>query len=81
MRLMCDLELDFNHMSRHLAIDFKEYFKDSLSRMGGFESDGLLTMTKDKLVITNEGRLFIRNIAMEFDAYLDKSEARFSKTV
>ncbi|MFQ6611429.1 MAG: oxygen-independent coproporphyrinogen III oxidase [Fidelibacterota bacterium] len=72
MRLMCDLELDYDHMSKHLGIEFSTYFKDSLLRMNGFQEDGLLTKSEDKLVITDKGRLYIRNIAMEFDAYLDK---------
>jgi hypothetical protein len=31
--------------------------------------------------VTPLGRLFVRNLAMVFDAYLDGGEARFSQTV
>lgn len=81
MRLMCDLELDFNIMSQTLGIDFAQYYHDSLKGMNEFERDGLLIRGTEKITMTETGRLFIRNVAMEFDAYLDKFETRFSKTV
>lgn len=81
MRLMCDLELDFTNMSKRLGIDFAHYFRDSLERMDTFERDGLLIHEADKITMTDTGRLFLRNVAMEFDSYLEKSEARYSKTV
>lgn len=81
MRLMCDLELDFDHMSQRLGIDFAKYFSDSLEGMDKFERDGLLIRKANKLTITDAGRLFIRNVAMEFDSYLKESKARYSKTV
>ena len=46
--------------------------------------DGLLELNDDSLQVTNQGRLFIRNIAMAFDAYLSSKqsqEGKFSKTV
>lgn len=81
MRLMCDMELDYSTMSARLGIDFQEYFKDSLANLAEFEKDGLLIQEQGKITMTETGRLFIRNVAMEFDAYLNKSEARFSKTI
>lgn len=81
MRLMCDLELDFTNMSKRLGIDFAHYFRDSLERMDTFERDGLLIHEADKITMTDTGRLFLRNVAMEFDSYLERSEARYSKTV
>jgi oxygen-independent coproporphyrinogen-3 oxidase len=78
---MCDLELDFSNMSKRLGIDFAHYFRDSLEGMDTFEQDGLLVREADKITMTETGRLFLRNVAMEFDSYLEKSEARYSKTV
>ncbi|MCH7612834.1 MAG: oxygen-independent coproporphyrinogen III oxidase [Candidatus Marinimicrobia bacterium] len=81
MHLMCDLELDFTKLSKKLGIDFTQYYRDSLNRLTEFEQDGLLIREADKITMTDTGRLFIRNVAMEFDSYLEKSEVRYSKTV
>ncbi len=81
MHLMCDLELDFTKLSKKLGIDFTQYYRDSLNRLTEFEQDGLLIREADKITMTDTGRLFIRNVAMEFDSYLEKSKMRYSKTV
>jgi len=42
----------------------------------------LLVIDREGLKVTEGGRLFIRNIAMRFDAYLPKeTERRFSRTI
>ncbi|MBI3853005.1 MAG: oxygen-independent coproporphyrinogen III oxidase [Verrucomicrobia bacterium] len=82
MRLMCDLGLDYAAMSRKLGVDFQRYFERELNSLSDFEADGLVQKTKDGLVVTDTGRLFIRNIAMRFDAYNSSNqEKRFSKTI
>ncbi|MFQ6675696.1 MAG: oxygen-independent coproporphyrinogen III oxidase [Fidelibacterota bacterium] len=82
MRLMCDMSLDFRELSRGLEIDFTTYFEKELEHLSGFESDGLIVTSQDDgFKVTDTGRLFVRNIAMVFDAYLDPSETRYSKTV
>ncbi len=82
MRLMCDLGLDFEAMGRSLQIDFRRYFASELDSLGDLEADGLLVRAADGLSVTELGRLFIRNIAMRFDAYLPREkEKRYSKTV
>ena len=82
MRLMCDLDLDFPALSRHLGIDFEQYFDRELKSLSDLEDDGLVQRTSRGLRVTDNGRLFIRNIAMRFDAYLAAGEQnRFSKTI
>ncbi len=81
MRLMCDLEIDFQNMSRNLNLDFKTHFGEELNSLGEFQKDGLLELDSYRLKVTDKGRLFIRNIAMTFDAYLGEGEGRFSKTI
>lgn len=82
MRLMCDLKLDYNAMSELLKINFKEYFQKEINSLDDLEADGLLILTPDGITVTQLGRLFIRVIAMRFDAYLpEMSERRFSKTI
>lgn len=82
MRLMCDLSLDYGAMSAKWNIDFKQHFADAIAQLAEPEADGLIVMTEDGFTVTERGRLFIRNLAMCFDAYLQPSEtSRYSKTV
>ncbi len=82
MRLMCDLALDFGAMSAKWGIDFKRHFADALAQMEEPAEDGLVELTATGLKVTERGRLFIRNLAMCFDAYLEPAvEGRYSRTV
>jgi oxygen-independent coproporphyrinogen-3 oxidase len=82
MRLMCDLELDYAVMSAALGLDFADYFSTELDSLDDLEADGLVIKTPASLIVTDVGRLLVRNIAMRFDAYLPlRKQERFSKTV
>jgi oxygen-independent coproporphyrinogen III oxidase len=82
MRLMCDFSLDYAHMSRLLELDFAAGFAAELGSLADLEADGLLRRHDGGFVVTDLGRLFIRNIAMRFDAHLPKeTERRYSRTV
>ena len=82
MRLMCDFELNFSAVEKKFNIIFKDYFFNELQRFSEMEADGLITLNSEKLVVTEMGRLLIRNIAMKFDAYIDNKEVnKYSKTI
>jgi oxygen-independent coproporphyrinogen-3 oxidase len=82
MRLMCDMSLDYEVLTKDLGIDFARYFKAELESMTELEKDGLLRREASGLVVSEVGRLFIRNIAMRFDRYLAAAkERRFSRTI
>lgn len=82
MRLMCDLGLNYDDMSKQLGVNFAEHFATEIQSLDDLEADGLLTRNASEMVVTDTGRLFIRNIAMQFDAYLpQESERRFSRTI
>jgi len=82
MRLMCDLSLDYAAMSSLLGADFKEHFGRELESLDDMEADGLVVKTPQGLMVTELGRLLIRNIAMRFDAYtMNRKENRFSRTI
>jgi oxygen-independent coproporphyrinogen III oxidase len=82
MRLMCDLELEYRTLSEKTAVDIATYFATEIETLSDLEADGLLERSTNGLRVTETGRLFIRNIAMRFDAYLPTaSERRFSRTV
>ncbi len=81
MRLMCDMELDFNRLSESLEVDFREYFGPELTKLKPLEDDGLVELREDGLRVTDFGRLLIRNIAVVFDAYLKDGKRGYSKSV
>ncbi len=84
MRLMCDLELDIADVNRRFDITFEEYFRDALVRLAPLEEDGLVELAPDRIAIVGAGRLLLRNIAMCFDAYLErmgKEKPLFSRTI
>ncbi|MFP4600963.1 MAG: oxygen-independent coproporphyrinogen III oxidase [Persicimonas sp.] len=83
MEVMCRAELDYAHLGESLGVDFVEYFAQELASLAPLEDDGLVVRHPDSLEITNTGRLFIRNIAMHFDAYLQAAQAHqsYSRTV
>jgi oxygen-independent coproporphyrinogen III oxidase len=82
MQIMCNLELNFSDMSRRLGCNFTERFAAELNSLEDLEADGLITRHEGSVRVTDVGRLFIRNIAMRFDACLPHdNEQRFSKTI
>lgn len=83
MRLMCDLEVVKEDVEDRFGLLFDEYFDESLSHLEEFVDSGLVKHTIERIKILEPGRLFLRNIAMCFDAYLKamKKENVFSKTV
>ena len=80
MTLMCDLELDHERFRAATGVDPRERFADELASLEPMEEDRLVTRDDDAVRVTLPGRLFLRNIAMAFDAYLGEG-GRFSKTV
>jgi len=82
MRLMCDLSLDYAAMSKKWGIDFEAHFASALDQLRGPAEDGLIRVVPSGFKVTERGRLFIRNLAMCFDAYLEPAvEGRYSRTV
>jgi oxygen-independent coproporphyrinogen-3 oxidase len=83
IKLMCDFELDFTSIENEFDINFKTYFSRSLERLDDMIADNLLSVENKMLKITKMGRFLIRNIAMNFDGYIERKEdhARYSRTV
>ena len=84
MELMANFSIDIKRVESELGINFKEYFADSLEALKEFIDAKLVTLSEDKLKVSQTGTLLIRNIAMPFDAYMQKymgSKKSFSKTV
>lgn len=91
-RLMSNFELDKDEIDRRFAIDFDRYFEIPLARLAADVgvSDGpsatrLIENRGRTLRLTDSGRLFVRNVCMAFDRYLEAKQATgkpvYSRTV
>ncbi|MBX7172002.1 MAG: oxygen-independent coproporphyrinogen III oxidase [Pyrinomonadaceae bacterium] len=84
MQLMCNLEIDKRDIEAKFGINFEDYFASDIPKLNVFVEDGLLENNAGNIKVIGSGILVIRNIAMCFDAYLEKMMAEkpvFSKTV
>ncbi len=65
------------------GIAFDEHFADALERLKPCAADGLVVLGRDEIRATTAGRVFLRNLAMPFDAYLAAAPEKpvFSRTL
>ena len=80
-QLICHFELAFDEIERAFDIKFAEYFTAELKALEPMASDGLLTLTDQRIAVLPAGRLLIRNICMVFDRYLAQKQKQFSKVI
>jgi oxygen-independent coproporphyrinogen-3 oxidase len=84
-RLLCHTVIVKDEISRKFGIEFDDYFAPELRRLKEPEQDGLVVVNNREIRTAWIGRIFIRNLAMVFDPYLEKqqlnSKPLFSKTL
>jgi oxygen-independent coproporphyrinogen III oxidase len=84
-RLLCHTVIVKEEISKQFNIDFDEYFAPELERLKIPQVDGLVVMNDKEIRTAWLGRIFLRNLAMVFDPYLEKqqldSKPLFSKTL
>ena len=83
-RLMCHFVLPKNEIEKDHGIVFDETFAGALTALAPMEKDGLVSLRPDRIEVSQLGRLLVRNIAMAFDAYIEKAGGdakRYSRTV
>lgn len=84
-RLLCHAVLPLRDLDREFGFRFEDYFAEELRRLEPFVTDGLVRLEDNEIRVTMLGRIFIRNVAMVFDPYLEKQELTgrplFSKTL
>lgn len=82
-QIMCNFHLDTNDVDRRFGLDFADYFKSELEVLRAHENNGFLNLDDGAMTVTRLGRVFVRNIAMTFDKYLEgkKAEKTFSRTI
>jgi oxygen-independent coproporphyrinogen-3 oxidase len=81
--LMCHGELEMSRFGARHGLDFADAFVAELGRLARCADDGLVTFDDTSIRVTPRGRLLLRNVAMCFDAYLEKPSeaARYSRTI
>lgn len=83
MQIMNNLRLDYSSINQRFGIDCKQHFSQALEALKEYEEIGFIESDENGFRATPTGGMMIRNIAMEFDAYLSKAvdQQRFSKTL
>lgn len=79
--LMCRFRLDYAELKDTFDIDHDNYFSDVLPTLDGHAADGLVERNESGITVTPLGKLFVRNVAMSYDAHLPRGGGRFSRTV
>ena len=83
-RMLCHAVVKKSEINREFQVDFDEYFAGELQQLKELQQDELVRVSPDEIVITDRGRIFMRNVAMAFDRYLSQGAGdrpRFSRTL
>ena len=85
-RLLCHCVIDKRAIERdHGLRSFDATFPTAAVKLPGFVEDGMVELTEEEIRVTAMGRIFIRNVAMLFDEYLEKKAPEapkiFSRTL
>ncbi len=81
--ILCHGVVSKPEIEREFSIRFDETFADALERLEPAAQDGLVELSSQEVRATALGRVFLRNLAMPFDAYLQAAPEKpvFSKTL
>ncbi|MCK6447886.1 MAG: oxygen-independent coproporphyrinogen III oxidase [Planctomycetes bacterium] len=84
--VMCRMKLDLDELeARFGRKDLATHFASEWKELERYQQLGFCTLGPRRLDVTPKGRLFLRHLAMVFDAYLKNKpksgEERFSRTV
>jgi oxygen-independent coproporphyrinogen III oxidase len=84
-RLLCHTVVRKSEIESEFGVHFDEIFAGELDRLAPFAADGLVALSAGEIRVTGPGRIFIRNVAMIFDPYLDRQKLEgqplYSKTL
>ena len=75
-RILCHTVLSKSEVEREFGVSFDQHFASELEQLGELERDGLVRLDGDRIEVAPLGRIFIRNVAMVFDEYLNSNVAR-----
>jgi len=85
LSLMCNFTVNRSALEARYGIVFTDYFRDSLAKLEAFVKDGMCRIDAEGVHAIGHGQIFVRNLAMCFDAYLTPRQQLgrpvFSRTV
>ncbi|MBD1550724.1 oxygen-independent coproporphyrinogen III oxidase [Pseudomonas typographi] len=82
-QLICHFELAFAPIEQAFAVNLRSYFADIWPNLERMAADGLLMLDAQGLRVLPAGRLLVRAVCMQFDAYLSAPsvQPRYSKVI
>ena len=81
---MCNYYVDFYEIAERFETNIykiKEVIAFSKEKFKDFIDLNFMKIENEKITISNNARLYIRNIAMEFDPLMDTKIGTYSKTI
>jgi oxygen-independent coproporphyrinogen III oxidase len=85
LSLMCNFTINRGALESRYGIVFSDYFSESLAKLEAFVADGMCRVDDQGVHAISHGQIFVRNLAMCFDAYLTPRQQLgrpvFSRTV
>ena len=81
---MCNYYVDFKEISERFntgSKNVKDILEFNHEKFNDFLDLNLMRIKNDTVSISHDARLFIRNIAMEFDPLLNNKIGTYSKTI
>ena len=81
--VMCQGRVDFGDIENRFGVDFADHFALEIHQLEPLARDGLIELEEHGFSATAEGRLLLRAIAMVFDEYQPRENARprFSRVI
>lgn len=82
--IMCNYKIDWLELSRRLEIPVEEIKAATAydeHKIQEFTDDGIITANENELKMTEEGALFVRNVAASLDKLMLNSAKSFSKPI
>jgi len=81
--LMCQFALNKTQFAQRFGVSFDEYFQKESEHIEQCVKNDLIVLEKDQIIVTHFGKIFIRNVCMGFDWYLQQQDThkRFSQTI
>jgi len=82
--LMCNEQILWNEIGQRFNMSGEEVKNTVVydsAKLNEFEADGLIKLSDEKLEVTDEGLILIRNVAASLDPLLQNTTKTFSKSV
>jgi oxygen-independent coproporphyrinogen-3 oxidase len=81
--LLCHGVVVKSEIEQQFGVAFDAHFADALAKLEACAADGLVALSRREIRATELGRVFLRNLAMPFDAYLEAAPEKpiYSRTL